>query len=369
MNEPTDAGVLALVAEIVGDEVPHGPILDAELVDDDEHQAHAELVELDVLDGDALIDEWLDKHKDSPHTHEAYGRDIRYWRTYLTEVLDGDVMLAQGRDVERYQLWLTRTPLPSTGKVPAPSTVRRRVEVVSSFYRWAVKREYLPRNPADFVDRVKVDPDHSDTSSLTEDEAIRVIDEAFGRTAKLSYPDRKRVAERDALIVAVMCTTGLRTSEVRALRVEDLGYDSGYRVAKVIRKGKKPGVVVLGPAAEMVDRYVQAHGWTEGPLFRTRSGAPVPRSWVFESLRLVAVAAAVPDPHRITPHGLRHTYVTLALDAGVPLGDVQAGVGHADPRTTQRYDRNRKRLHNSPTHVVGPALLKKDKDKTGRLPF
>ena len=47
---------------------------------------------------------------------------------------------------------------------------------------------------------------------------------------------------------------------------------------------------------------------------------------------------------RISPHSLRHSFITAALDAGVPLRDVQDAASHADPRTTMRYDRARQSL-------------------------
>ena len=47
---------------------------------------------------------------------------------------------------------------------------------------------------------------------------------------------------------------------------------------------------------------------------------------------------------QISPHRLRHSFITLALDGGVPLRDVQEATLHADPRTTMRYDRGRQSL-------------------------
>ena len=58
----------------------------------------------------------------------------------------------------------------------------------------------------------------------------------------------------------------------------------------------------------------------------------------------------------ISPHSLRHTAVTLALDAGVPLRDVQDMAGHADPRTTRRYDRARKSLDRHATYALASYL-------------
>jgi site-specific recombinase XerD len=54
----------------------------------------------------------------------------------------------------------------------------------------------------------------------------------------------------------------------------------------------------------------------------------------------------------IHPHDLRHAFVTLSLDAGASLRDVQDAAGHADPRTTRRYDRARHNLNRHPTYLL-----------------
>ena len=55
---------------------------------------------------------------------------------------------------------------------------------------------------------------------------------------------------------------------------------------------------------------------------------------------------------KISPHSLRHAFITAALDAGVPLRDVQEAASHADPRTTMRYDRARRSLDRHATYIV-----------------
>jgi integrase len=62
-------------------------------------------------------------------------------------------------------------------------------------------------------------------------------------------------------------------------------------------------------------------------------------------VRLCTVAGI--DKH-ISPHSLRHTFVTLGLDAGIPLRDMQVAARHSDPRVTARYDRGR---HDFDTHA------------------
>ena len=56
------------------------------------------------------------------------------------------------------------------------------------------------------------------------------------------------------------------------------------------------------------------------------------------------------------PHTLRHAFITAALDAGVPLRDVQEAASHADPRTTKRYDRARASLDRHATYIVAAYI-------------
>jgi hypothetical protein len=67
-------------------------------------------------------------------------------------------------------------------------------------------------------------------------------------------------------------------------------------------------------------------------------------------VRRVARRAGITKP--IGPHTLRHAFITAALDAGVPLRDVQEAASHADPRTTMRYDRARGTLDRHATYIV-----------------
>ena len=65
---------------------------------------------------------------------------------------------------------------------------------------------------------------------------------------------------------------------------------------------------------------------------------------------------AWPHPERVHPHAPRHTAVTLALDSGANLVDVQDMAGHVDPRTTRRYDRARGRLDREPSYALAVLL-------------
>ncbi|HEX6525310.1 MAG TPA: tyrosine-type recombinase/integrase [Streptosporangiaceae bacterium] len=59
---------------------------------------------------------------------------------------------------------------------------------------------------------------------------------------------------------------------------------------------------------------------------------------------------------KVGPHTLRHAFITAALDAGVPLRDVQEAASHADPRTTMRDDRARTSLDRHATYIVAAFI-------------
>jgi integrase/recombinase XerD len=71
---------------------------------------------------------------------------------------------------------------------------------------------------------------------------------------------------------------------------------------------------------------------------------------------IVRLAREAGIDKRVSPHSCRHGFVTQAFDAGASLRDVQDAAGHADPRTTRRYDRGRHNLDRHPTYAVASAV-------------
>ncbi|MGH9117424.1 MAG: tyrosine-type recombinase/integrase [Acidimicrobiales bacterium] len=92
----------------------------------------------------------------------------------------------------------------------------------------------------------------------------------------------------------------------------------------------------------------------EGPIFLGHNGERLDRHAAWRIVRRLARKAGINKP--VGPHTLRHAFITAALDAGVPLRDVQEAASHADPRTTMRYDRARVSLDRHATYVVAAFL-------------
>ena len=103
----------------------------------------------------------------------------------------------------------------------------------------------------------------------------------------------------------------------------------------------------------VLDAYI---GERTGPLFVTRTGLRLTRTAAYRLLQRLAHKADIAAAGEISPHSTRHAFATLALDAGVPLRDVQDAMGHSDPRTTRRYDRSRHSLDRHATYAVAAYL-------------
>lgn len=372
VNEPDDVGVGELVA--VAHAALAAEILDPERAGDFTDEVNAAAV---PLEGELVLAveprsadtveqvylAWMMRQK-SPNTRVSYDRTFTQWCAFLDE-LGVDVLDAETVHLSTWQRYLEETPNERTGKPLKPASIAQRVAGISSFYDRAKRMKAIAENPADDVDRPELDPDHSDTRALTEDEARRLLATAFGLVPLAKHADMRRVADRDADMCALLMATGIRVEECCSLLVEDLGYERGQRVVYVTRKGGKRQAVALGAAAERVDRRVA--GRTSGPIFTTRSGRPVSRHWVKFSIKRLAAAAAIPDPEGVSVHSLRATFATLSLDYGAGLDDLQDAMGHADPRTTRRYDKRRNRIDRSPVHVVSKQLLADRPDQRDRL--
>jgi integrase len=107
---------------------------------------------------------------------------------------------------------------------------------------------------------------------------------------------------------------------------------------RIVRTGGKHAVIPLAPrTARALDAYIADR--TVGPIFVGLNGERTDRYAADRTVKRLARRAGITK--RISPHSLRHSFITAALDAGVPLRDVQEAASHADPRTTMRYDQAR----------------------------
>lgn len=298
----------------------------------------------------AAVAGWL-LERPSANTRKAYSKDF---------ALLADFLMSRGVhpfDATRGQIavWAEtmRQTLKSNGERKiSESTIARRLAVASSFYAHAVSIDAVAANPVKDMKRPK---------RTIDEDGIVWLDTAqmrqFLSAAANTGIGRQRA--RNHALLATMLTTAARTTEVLSADVSDLGHTGGHRVLYVTRKGGKRQALPLAPwVGRLIDDYL--NGRTDGPLFATaaRGGGygHMDEPALLRLVRRVGAGAGLPNAEQLHPHSLRHSAVTGALEAGGSLRDVQAMAGHADPRTTERYDRMRGRLDKSPVYALAAML-------------
>ena len=299
--------------------------------------------------------EWLLGYG-SANTRAAYAGDLQHWLTFLAT--SGVNPLTEARRLHTHA-WLRAQEAQGS----SPATRARRLAAVSSFYSWMIAEEHTDRaNPAAIDTKRKPKATtRSKTAGLTKTQADDLLAAADADTGPQ--------AARTSAIVATLLFTGIRVSEAVGADVGQLGHDRGHRVLRFTGKGEQDHLVVVPPPAMhrlelylagrtdlSADRLPVVQGGAGArprrPLFITDSGARLDRGAVWRLLRRLAKTAGIPVT--MSPHVLRHTYATLSRDAGARLEDIQDGLGHADPRTTRRYDHGGARLDRSPGyHLAG----------------
>jgi integrase/recombinase XerD len=154
-------------------------------------------------------------------------------------------------------------------------------------------------------------------------------------------------------LMALLALNGLRVPEATGADIEHLGLERGHRTLVITRKDGKVVTVPLAPrTARAIGLAIGER--TEGPVLVARDDRRPDRHAAGRIVRKTARRAGTGRP--VTPRTLRHSFITAALDAGVPLRDVQEAASHADPRTTMRYDRGRGSLDRHAAYIVAACL-------------
>lgn len=270
-----------------------------------------------------LVGAWLLSLR-SDKTREAYAVDLRGF----FDLVEGNLLGAERIHIDAYAEQLAQSGY-------ADSTIARKLAAVASFYRYLEQTGKVDRSPATGVNRPRVS-EESNTLGLDREEVRAFLTAA------------EEGSESDYAIACLLALNGLRVSEVVGADVKDLDSIRGHATLSITRKRGKKATRSLAPrTAGAIERLLD--GRESGAIFQ-KEGKRLTRHQVARIVARLAKAAGIEG--RITPHSLRHSFVTLALDSGASLRDVQDAAGHADPRTTRRYDLARYSLDRDPTYSV-----------------
>lgn len=223
----------------------------------------------------------------------------------------------------------------------SPKSVARYLSGFRQFYRWQVRERRLGEDPTALIDSPKLG--RSLPKALSEQDVERL----------LHAPDTSELLGlRDRAMLELMYATGLRVSELTALKLTDVGMNQG--VVRVLGKGNKERLVPLGEESlGWLHRYLEEarpqlmKGATAAEVFVTARRSGMTRQSFWYRVKHHALNAGIEKS--ISPHALRHSFATHLLNHGADLRVVQLLLGHSDLSTTQIYTHiareGLKRLH------------------------
>ncbi len=264
---------------------------------------------------------WLERGL-SKNTLSSYRSDLRHVDKWLQNAQLGGLLQATRTNILGYLGGLAENGI-------SARTSARRLSALRQFYQWALRERLIAADPTLEVMAPRLGRSLPKTLTEAEVEAL------------LLAPDLT-VAEgfRDRAMLELLYATGLRVSELVALRPDQLSLRQG--LVRITGKGGKERLVPIGDEAqEWLERFIAGprgellKGRVSDALFPTRRGAGMTRQAFWYRVRKHALSAQI-NKH-LSPHTLRHAFATHLVNHGADLRVVQLLLGHSDLSTTQIY--------------------------------
>ena len=210
------------------------------------------------------------------------------------------------------------------------ATVRLHFAALRSFFKYLTRRQGMKHNPLLDVQLPKQE------KPLPVVLTLKQVVEMIELPMKVEQEKQAPVwaGERDAAILELFYSTGMRLAELVSINVQDIDVIS--ETVRVIGKGRKERICPIGaPAMEAVQRYRVKAGVHEGALFRSKRGTRITTQAISDVVEKYWKHSGLPV--HVTPHKFRHSFATHLLNAGADLRSVQTLLGHSSLSTTQIY--------------------------------
>ena len=273
-----------------------------------------------------MIDTYLiylrDVKRMSANTVESYARDLAALAAFA-EAKGTAVDALERKELEAFVRSLMARGL-------SPRSVARAVACVRGYFRFTSLERQLPESPAADLRAPRA------WAALPKFLDLEEVD------CLLAQPDVATPRGlRDKALLEVLYASGMRVSELVAIKPGDLNLDEGYLTC--VGKGDKERIVPVGQAAtDWLKRYMRdgrpalLHKRTSPWVFvNARDGGPLSRVGFWKVLKAYGLKAGI--GREISPHVLRHSFATHLLERGADLRAIQVMLGHADLSTTQIY--------------------------------
>jgi site-specific recombinase XerD len=294
------------------------------------------MVAMKVLEAQAAFFAARRPRKDSPHTTDAYRRDL----AGITALLTDD---PEQLEVDELTASALRTAFGAFADDHAKSSVLRAWSTWNQFLTFCVSDGLLAGNPMGAVARPKTPP-LSPKPLRGEDTPERLLKSAADgdRRARDPWP------ERDLLVIALGLVAGLRSAEMRTLTADSLAGRPGEMRLHVHGKGSRDRSIPVEPIMERIieaytdsceRRFPSRRITRSSKLLLNRAGEPIGRGGLEYLVKSCYRWAGLHDrvPVGANLHALRHTFATRLAEDGATASEIMALLGHASLATSQNY--------------------------------
>ena len=292
----------------------------------------------------------------------VYQQDIKHFLTWLSSIGIIDMKQIEPEHLYAYHAHLRSYHYGPQETLYSHPTINRMFTVARRLLSILTEKHIIAADPCLHLDIKKMAVDDETTHvALSMDQAQRLM---------LQIDTTTRMGKRDYALISLLMRTGLRRNEAVMLNIGDITMDQGHYVATVqYAKGGKPGRVKIPPDVwRYIEEYMQSvqrvYTGLDAPLFLSfrkgdhpslkkekRSGqlreAHIDVKSIEITVKDLGRAIGIPDSNPLTPHGLRATFITLALENGATLEQTQYAARHKDARMTERYRKRKFNLDNN----------------------
>ena len=262
----------------------------------------------------------------SPHTLLAYKKDLEQF----TQFIEDDCGIFSIEEVQHPHIRSWIVELLAQGK--SARTVRRKLSTLKTYYRFLLQRAEIVQNP---MLKVTAPKEGKRLPVFIHAEELDTLFE------QIIFPG-DYLSQRDRMILEILYSTGMRRSELIALKIND--FDLGRNQIRILGKGNKERLIPFGPKLkEQLNHYLELREKTfpatlEESLLLTKKGQPLYPKLVYNTVK--KYLSLITTVEQKSPHVLRHSFATHLSENGAELNAIKELLGHSSLAATQIYTHN-----------------------------
>ena len=255
------------------------------------------------------------------NTVNAYIKDLEHFDEFLKARGVRDLADAANSDIVAYVMELKKED-------KSRSTVNRKLTSIRTFYKYLVKEGRIRENPAENIKSPRIEKKEIEFLSIEDIDKL------------MSLPDESLKGRRDRAMLELMYATGIRASELIAMKLDDCNMRMGF--VKCSGEHSKARIIPIGrPARMALEDYIydvrpaMLRGGKSESLFVNYVGESMTRQGLWKILKEYGDMAGFEV--KLTPQVIRNSFAVHMLQNGADIKSIQELMGHEDIAATQAY--------------------------------